>query len=193
MTAAKLRPLGDTSGLVHSLNDRVFADLIAGRPAGTIAVVGLMVPAGAGMDKTAKGTKQYVKYEFLRLEPIRDAGEADTVAWQVTRAYEYRTGTGEQGELPLGHGSPDEERQSLLAAIAEWASETGLSEAQVADRWLDVFGGFEHASSPSPDKGTLLHLLEFAYTVGAVEDTPVGGVDDDDDDDGSEPDADEDL
>lgn len=200
MTEAKLvTSPGEGSGLTHTVNEKVYADLVAGRPPGTIAVVGLMVPVGYGERQTAKGYKRHVQYDFLRLEPVRDSHDADDVAWRVTRAYEQRTSRhGAQAELPLGN-SPSEQRNGLLEVIREYASENQLTEGDLDEKWLSYFGGPEHAASATVAAGSLLQLMEFGRFVGAVED-PVPGKDepDDEDDDGfgegdDEPDVDDDA
>lgn len=183
MTAAKLvvnPPEG--SGLVAQIVDRHYQDLVRGKPGELLAAQIMLQPVGQKSRRTKDGWKTEVTYEIVRLEPARDSHEADTIAWEITRAYENRTSGTAQQTLPLSN-SPAEQRDSLIEALFEWASEQDLAQADLDARWVDYFGGREHASSETVRTGALIQLMEFARYVGAVED-PKPGADDDPDDDG---------
>jgi hypothetical protein len=191
MTAAKfVTNPPEACGLVPSIVDRHYQDLIRGKPGELLAAEVLLQPVGQKSRRTKDGWKTEVTYEVVRLEPARDAHTADNIAWNISRAYEQRTSGSEQELLPLN--SPSEQRDSLIEALFEWASTSDLSQTDLDARWVDYFGGREHASSETVRAGALIQLMEFARYVGAVEDPRQGhGPDDDDGFGAGEPDDDD--
>jgi hypothetical protein len=166
MTDAKLvtnPPSG--SGLTHGLLDRIYEDRVAGRPVRTIQVLGTLRVVGTGEHTTADGVKRHVKFDFDSLEPVKDPGDADDVAWRIKREYEARTGpsTG-QTELPLSN-SPGELKISLLAQLAEWASEHGVNQDELDRRFVEMLGGPEYAAAERVNDASLVHLTEFVGYV----------------------------
>jgi hypothetical protein len=182
LTAAKLvtNP-PEACGLVPSIIDRHYQDLVRGKPGELLAARCLLQPVGQKSRRTKDGWKTEVVYELVRLEPARDSHEADNIAWEISRDYENRTSGSSQEALPLVN-SPAEQRESLLEALREWASEQDISRDDLDERWLSYYGGAEHAASATVQAGSLLQLMEFARYVGAVQDPKPG--DDDQDDDG---------
>lgn len=185
MTAAKLvtnPPEG--CGLVSQIVERHYQDLVRGKPGELIAAQVMLQPVGQKSRRTKDGWKTEVVYEIVRLEPARDSHEADTIAWEITRAYENRTSGSAQQALPLSN-SPAEQRDSLIEALFEWASEQDVTQGDLDARWVDYFGGRDHAASETVRSGALIQLMEFARYVGAVEDPKPGdeetGEDADDD------------
>lgn len=164
------------SGLVPSIVDRHYGDLVQGRPGELIAARVLLQPVGAKLARTKNGTVSEVVYEMVRCEPVRDAHEADKVTWEISRDYETRTSITGQDQLPLN--SPGEQREQLIDVIREWASENDTSWAELDERWTDYYGGREHASSETVQAGSLLQLMEFSRVIGAVAD-PKPAEDDD--------------
>lgn len=156
------------SGLVPSLVDRHYRDLVQGKPGEHIVAVVVLQPVGQSSRRTKDGIHTAVTYEPVRLEVVHDAHDADQATWLMTRAHDQRHSGSEQ--VPLPFDNPTELRESTLAAIKEWAGEEGLSDSEVNARWVDYFGGPEHASSATVDHGALVQLREFAYSVKAIAD-----------------------
>jgi hypothetical protein len=167
------------SGLVPSIVDGHYADLVQGKPGELIAARVLLQPVGAKLARTKNGTVSEVVYEMVRCEPVRDRHEADKVTWEISRDYESRTSINGQDQLPLA--GPDEQREQLLDALREWASEQDVSWSDLDERWTDYFGGREHAASETVRAGSLLQLMEFARVVGAVSDPKPGEAETDND------------
>lgn len=181
------------SGLVPSLVQRHYNDLVRGKPGELVAARCLLQPVGQKSRRTKDGWKTEVVYELVRLEPCRDTHEADNVAWEISRDYEARTSGSDQQTLPLVN-SPAEQREKLLEALWEWASEQDIARGDLDERWLSYYGGGEHAASATVQAGSLLQLMEFARYVGAVEDPKASdddepdGLDSLDDEDDTDPD-----
>lgn len=161
------------SGLVSALVDGHYEDLVRGKPGPLIAARVLLQPVGTSLRKTKDGIHRTVTYEVVRLEPVRDPHAADNVTWEITHDYELRTSGGGTSQLSLLN-SPAEQRESLVEAIREWASDEDTPMAEVDARWLDYFGGADNAASATVQAGSLVHLLEFARYVGAVTDPKPG-------------------
>lgn len=156
------------SGLVSSLVDEHYEDLVRGKPGPLIAARVLLQPVGTSQRRTKEGVHKTVTYEVVRLEPVRDPHAADNVAWEISHDYELRT-SGGGTQLSLLN-SPAEQRESLIEAIREWASDNDRPMADVDAQFLDHFGGPEHQAAATVQAGSLIHLMEFARYVGAVED-----------------------
>ncbi len=174
MTTAKLvssPPQG--SGLVPSVVDGDYEDLVRGRPGRLIAARILMQAVGTSQRRTKEGVHRTVTYELVRLEPVRDKHEADNVTWEISHEYEGRTSRGSHSQPSL-FNSPAEQRESLVEAIREWASDNDRPMAEVDAQFLDHFGGPEHQAAATIQAGSLIHLMEFARFVGAVEDPKPG-------------------
>lgn len=196
MTAPKLvtnPPEG--SGLVPSLVDGHYEDLVRGRPGEHIVVAAVLQPVGVSQRRTKDGIHRTVTYETVRIEPIREQHDADQITWLLTRAHDLRH-SGSQMTLPVTN-SPGEQRALLLDALREWASNEDVTQDQLNERFVAHFGGAEYAAASEVDKGSLAQLLEFAGTVGAIEDPYADGSDGSDDPedddiagDGAEPDDD---
>jgi hypothetical protein len=196
-TARLVQNPPDGCGLLPQLVEQHYQDLVRGKPGELIAAEVLLQPVGHSGRRLKTGSKNSVLYEIVRLEPARDRHEADNIAWNISRSYEARTSTSNgQQTLPLAN-SPAEQRESLIEACFEWASENDVSQEDLDARFTDHFGGREHGHAETVRAGGLVQLMEFARYIGAVKD-PIVGKDDDEDgdpDDGlPEPaDPDEDL
>jgi hypothetical protein len=167
MTSPKLvqsPPQG--SGLVPSIVEGHFEDLLHGKPGEHVVVAAILQPVGISQRRTKEGVHRTTTYEVVRLEPMRDSHDADHVSWLITRAHDLRH-EGSQMALPISN-SPAEARANLLAAIEEWAKDENVSQEQLDERWLAYFGGPEHASTDKVDKGSLVQIQEFAGHVGAI-------------------------
>jgi hypothetical protein len=154
------------SGFTHGFLDELYGKRQSHQHIEYIAVQGLLKISGHSESDTANGTKRVVKGEFVRLEPVRENGQAEDVAWQITRSYEARTTPNPNGqtELPLSN-SPEEKRRSLRDQLAEWASDHGVSEEELDERFVDMLGGTEHAAAMHVRDASLVHLIEFVgYT-----------------------------
>ncbi|MDP9168273.1 MAG: hypothetical protein M3O32_19750, partial [Actinomycetota bacterium] len=184
------------SGLVPSLVDKHYEDLLRGRAGELIPAMCLLQPVGLSQRRTKDGVHRTVTYEVVRLEPVRDPHEADQTVWEVTRLYERRTTPdGAQTSLAL-HNSPAEQREGLIEALRDWSSEHDIAAADLDAKWLSHFGGPQYAASATVQAGSLLQLMEFARVVGAVKDEEPGEVDspfDDDPDPDDGPDDDPDA
>ncbi|MCW2545394.1 MAG: hypothetical protein JWM40_2946 [Frankiales bacterium] len=155
------------SGFTHGLLDELYDKRQTGKHIDFIPVMGLLKVSGHGEQDTAKGTRRHVKVEFVRLEPVRDAGDAENVTWQITREYENRTTPGSaQTELPLSN-SPDEKKRSLREELAEWASDNGKSDDELDAMFVDMLGGPGHAVATCVANASLVHLIEFVGWVTA--------------------------
>ena len=170
MTTPKLVPNPPQgSGLISSIVDKHWQHLTQQGVAGDlIAAAVLLQPVGTSQRRTKDGVHRTVTYEVVRLEPILDAGDADTLTWQITRAYEARTGRGEQTELPLD--GIDERRAELLEALQDWAKENEVDAEGLSEKWTSHFGGPEHTNTTDPAKGSYLQLLQFTRAMGVVKD-----------------------
>lgn len=174
MTTPKLAtnpPQG--SGLVGQLVDAHYEALARGWETEQFAAACILKPVGHSSRTTKDGVHRAVTYEVVRLEPMRDAHDADQVTWLVTRAHDLRH-EGSQMTLPVTN-SPSEQRANLLVAIEEWATANDVDQETLNARWLDHFGGIEHASAAEIEKGSLANVLEFAGAVGAIEDPYANG------------------
>jgi hypothetical protein len=149
------------SGLTHGLLDRIYEDRVAGRPVRTLQVIGTLRVVGIGEHTTADGVKRHVKFDFDCLEPVKDPNDADDIAWRIKREYEGRTGPASgQTELPLSN-SPGELKLSLLAELAEWASEHGVDQDELDRRFVEMLGGAEYDAAERVNDASLTHLTEF--------------------------------
>lgn len=161
------------SGLVPSLVDGHYEDLVRGRPGQNIVAAVILQPVGVSQRRTKDGIHRTVTYEAIRLEPIRDPHDADQVTWLLTRAHDLRH-AGSQMALPVT-SSPGEQRALLLDALREWAAGEDVTQDQLDERFVAHFGGAEHAATDQVQKGSLAQLLEFAGTVGAIDDPYADG------------------
>jgi hypothetical protein len=165
MTDARLvSKTPEGSGLTHGLLDDYYEKRRKGIPIDAIPVVGLLKVSGSGDNDTSKGTSRHVKLEFIRLEPVKDPGDAEQIAWQITRADDIRHRPTGQTELPLSN-SPAERRLSLLEDLSEWASDNGVTEDELDVKFVDMLGGPEHAAAEKVQDASLVHLLEFVGYV----------------------------
>jgi len=161
------------SGLVPQLVDQHWEELVRGKPGELIPVVALLQPVGQGLRRTKDGMHRTVTYEVVRLEPVHDSHDADQVVWQVTNAYEKRTSSHSGAQQQVMFAGPDEQRASLIRDLFEWADEEQVTEPDLNDRWLQYFGGSEHAASATPRAGSLVQLMEFGRYCGAIVDKPL--------------------
>lgn len=185
MTQAKISAkLPESHGLTRRLADAIYSARAKGEPTNDLIVVGRLSPIGhAEVDG-----KQSVTFEIAALEVAPDSYEQDNVRDIITKASDARHGG---GQLPLDFEtrSADEQRRSLLAIVDDWAGDEGLSKADVAERWRSHWGIGDGEASPDGsfphpdiDKAAPHHIREFALTVGALADEPVGDSLDDEDD-----------
>ena len=156
------------SGLVPSLVDRHYRDLVQGRPGEHVVATCVLQPVGQSSRRTKDGIHTTVTYEVVRLEVINDAHDAEQATWLLTRAHDQRHSGSAQIALPFD--TPAALRDSTVDAIREWGKDEGLTADDVNARWVDYFGGPENASSATFDTGSLVQLREFAYHVGALAD-----------------------
>jgi hypothetical protein len=184
MTEAKFtRNAPQGCGLVSSITDRDFRNVTSGQPTELIAARVLLQAVGHGGGKTKDGARHHVVYEIVRLEPATDQHDADDLTWEISHAYEARTGRGDQTTLPLVN-SPGEQRESLIEAIKEWAGDNDVAMKDLDERWVLLFGGRGYHASETVQAGGLLQLMEFAREIGAV-DNPKASKDDDESQDES--------
>lgn len=200
MTSPKLvtsPPQG--SGLVPSIVDKHYDDLVRGVPGEHITAAVILQPVGIKQRRTKDGIHREVTYEVVRLEPMRDQHDADQVTWLVTRAHDLRH-DGQQMTLPVS--SPAEMRASIETALTEWATGEDIDQDALNAQWTSYFGGPEHAATQEVAKGSLAQLQEFAGHVGAIDDpyatdepqaVAPPAFSDDGGDDGAEPDDEPDV
>lgn len=183
---AKLKPTIPSGGILSQHVDQDFADFVAGRPGSQRVVVGVVETAGISSGNQDKGRVNHTAYEFLHLVEITDAHEADRLRHLITTTRADRGFAVRQPELFAA--TEDEQRESLLDMIRDWASEQDLAMADVDAKWLEYFGGSVHAASETVQASrSVAQLKEFAYHVGVIAETEVDAqlapdeVDDDDD------------
>jgi hypothetical protein len=163
MTDAKLTvnpPAG--SGLTNRLLDRLYSDVVQGKPVDLIPVTGLLEVVGHSEQKTADGTKRAVRFQFARLEPAVN-GDADTVTHLVEASYANRT-TPEQPPLI----SDEDAKTELLRDIETWRDEEELSFDEVNAKFGAHFG--EGFVVDSYRLASATQLREFALVLGVIDD-----------------------
>lgn len=180
-TAKLLTALPKNHGLDPRLVDGHYNELVnKTRPEPVVALIVLEPHKHAG---DVDGDNE-VSYKVLHVEP-----DADMTKQHLARIEELRADR--LGFLPLDFETrPDEEqRLELIEAIDKWSERTGVTGADVDERWRSHFGIGEGAAeglAGTYEKGSTVQLLEFARTIGAVTDPESDSDTAEDDDTGGE-------
>lgn len=178
---AKLKPAMPPGGILAQHVDQDFADFVAGRTVTQRVCIGVWQAGGVSSSNQEKGRVNHTAYEALHFVEVTDPHEADKVRHLITQT---RAARGLAVHQPALFEAPeDEQREGLLELLREWSSEQDVAREDLDARWLDYFGGPEHAASATVQAGSALQLREFALYVGAISDEPVGPAVDDDDTD----------
>lgn len=171
MTQAKLVPSpAEGHGLTDRITDPLFAAYLKGDRTDLIPALVLLKVHGAGGNDTANGRHQFVRFEATRCEPIPVEDRTDAL-WQIQALYEARTSTGTQRPLPIG--LPNEERrQFLMERIEQWATDNGVSGADLEQQWRAEFGigdvdGADYGTPADYRHASVQKLLQFALECGA--------------------------
>lgn len=172
MTTPTLKSLLPAGSILTQHVDADFADYIAGRPATQRLVVSVVQVAAVHASTQEKGRSNKATYETVHAVEITDAHEIDQLRHRITQIKADRGLLARQPDL---FDEPeDEQRDQLIDMIREWASENDVPMADVDVRFVDYFGGAEHASAETVQAcRSVAQLREFAYVVGAIaEDEP---------------------
>lgn len=170
MTTASLKPSIPAGGILSQHVENDFGDFVAGRPVTQRVIVAVVQTGGVGAETQEKGRVNKVKYESIHLIEITDPHEADRLRHLITTT---RADRGFAAKQPtLYDATEEEQRESLLDMIRDWASEQDLPMPDVDKRWVEYFGGGEHAASETVQASrSVTQLKEFAYHVGVLAET----------------------
>lgn len=172
MTTPTLKSLLPAGSILTQNVDSDFADYIAGRPATQRIVVAVVQVAAVRASTQEKGRSNKATYETVHAVEITDPHEIDKLRHRITQIKADRGLLARQPEL---FDEPeDEQRDRLIEMIREWASESDVPMVDVDARFVDYFGGAEHASAETVQAcRSVAQLREFAFVVGAIaEDEP---------------------
>jgi hypothetical protein len=161
-------------GSIRTQNvDEDFAAYIAGRPVTQRIVLAVVQVSAVHASTQEAGRKNKASYETVHAVEVTDPHEIDQLRHRLTQ---LRADRGLLATQPaLFDTTEDEQRESLLSLIKDWASETDTPMVDVDTRWLEYYGGSEHADSETVQASrSLVHLREFAYVIGAIADDPAG-------------------
>lgn len=192
MTSAKLATApAEGHGLTRDICDQLYAALQDGKPLGQLVVVGLLDPVGTSQRKTAQGVHRSVTLEALRLE-VLSGDDAAAVRHIITQVYESRVGAdgGTQRRLPLDFGrlGDEEQRLTLIERIESHANDQQWTGKTLDNKWKSYYAVGESPTTAAGtyEKGSVVHLTEFAQSIGAIEDPDAGGGFGDDAEPGAE-------
>lgn len=167
MTTPTMKPALPAGSILTQHVDEDFSAYIAGRPATQRIVLAVVQVAAVHASTQEAGRKNKATYETVHAVEITDPHEADKLRHRLTQIRADRGFAARQPDL--FESSEDDQRESLIDMIREWASETDTPMADVDARWLSYFGGPEHATSETVQAcRSVTQLKEFAYVVGAL-------------------------
>lgn len=182
---AKLKPAIPAGGILSQNVDRDFADFVNGRTVEQRVCIGVFQPAAASTGNQEKGRVNTTAYEAIHFVEVTDAHEADRLRHLLMQ---IRADRGLAARQPaLIAMSDEEQRESLIDMIRDWASEQDIPMAEVDARFVDYFGGADNTSAETVIAcRSVVQLKEFAYHVGVISDQEPAskGDDEDADDDG---------
>lgn len=168
---ARLKPTVPAGAILAQHVDEDFTAWVKGETVEQRTLIGVFQAASVSGGNKDAGRVTSTAYEAVHLVEVTDAHEADRVRHLITQ---IRADRGLAARQPaLFDTSEDEQRETVLGYIRDWASENDLPMADVDERWLSTFGGPEYAASATVQSGSLQQLKEFALTVGAITDEPV--------------------
>lgn len=158
-------------GILNQHVDSDFADFIAGRPATQRVCISVVQVGAVHSSNQEKGRSNKASYETVHLVEVSDPHQADQLRHLLTQ---LRADRGLMAKQPaLFDATEEEQRESLLDMIKDWASENDTPMADVDQKWVEYFGGAEHAQSETVQASrSVLQLKEFALYVGAITDGP---------------------
>jgi hypothetical protein len=183
MTTASLKPAIPAGGILTQHVESDVVDFETGRPVTQRVIVAVLQVSGTATESQEKGRVKKGKYETVHLVEITDSHEADRLRHLITTT---RADRGFAAKQPTLYDATDEEqRESLLDMIRDWASEQNLAMADVDKQWVDYFGGGDYAASETVQASrSVAQLKEFAYHVGVLAETvPAAETDPDEEDD----------
>lgn len=172
ITTPTLKSLLPAGSILTQHVDSDFSDYIAGRPATQRLVLAVVQVAAVHASTQEKGRSNKATYETVHAVEITDPHEADQLRHRITQIKADRGLLARQPDL--FDESEDDQRDQLIDMICEWASENDVPMVDVDTRFVDYFGGAEHASAETVQAcRSVAQLREFAFVVGAIaEDEP---------------------
>lgn len=172
---ATLKPAIPAGGILAQNVERDFTDFVAGRTVEQRLLVTVVQAASVSSGNREAGRVNKTAYEAVHLVEVTDPHEVDRLRHLITQ---IRADRGLAVRQPaLFDSTEDEQRESVLDLVKEWASERDVPLAELDERWVSYFGGAAHAASATVQTGSLLQLKEFALVIGAISDEPAGAAD----------------
>jgi hypothetical protein len=179
VTTASLKPTIPTGAILTQHVKADFDDYVAGRPRVQRLCVWRGQISKAEIGDQDKGRSESAKYATIDMVEVTDPRDVDLLQRIFLRSRAEASWAASQPSL--FDASEEEQRETLLDLIRDWASEQDLPMQEVDKRFVDTFGGSEHASAESVQAcRSLQQLKEFAYTVGVLPDPVAGKTADDD-------------
>jgi hypothetical protein len=179
MTTASLKPAIPAGGILTQHVESDVVDFETGRPVTQRVIVAVLQVSGTATESQEKGRVKKGKYETVHLVEITDSHEADRLRHLITTT---RADRGFAAKQPtLYDATEEEQRESLLDMIRDWASEQNLAMADVDKQWVDYFGGGDYAASETVHASrSVAQLKEFAYHVGVLAESEIDPDEEDD-------------
>lgn len=172
MTTASLKPSIPTGAILTQHVKADFDDYVAGRPRVQRLCIWRGQIGGIDIKDLDKGRSEAAKYATIDMLEVTDPREVDLLQRIFLRSRAEASFLARQPSL--FDATEEEQRDSLLDMIKDWASEEDIPMEQVDKRFVDMFGGPEHASAETVQAcRSVQQLKEFAYTVGVLPDGPV--------------------
>ncbi|MCU1592456.1 MAG: hypothetical protein JWP11_3712 [Frankiales bacterium] len=173
MTTASLKPTIPAGAILTQHVKADFDDYVAGRPRLQRLCVWRGQVGDIGIKDLDKGRAESAKYSTIDMAEVTDPRDIDLIQRIFLRS--RAEGAWAASQPTLFDASEEEQRDSLLNLIKDWASEHDLAMTEVDKQFVDMFGGSEHASAETVQAcRSVQQLKEFAYTVGVLPDPVVG-------------------
>jgi hypothetical protein len=175
VTTASLKPTIPAGAILTQHVKADFDDYVAGRPRVQRLCVWRGQVGDIGIKDLDKGRSESAKYATIDMLEVTDPRDVETIQRIFLRTRAEASFLAKQPSL--FDATEEEQRESLLDMIRDWASEQDLPMAEVDKQFVDYFGGAENASSESVQAcRSLLQLKEWAYHVGVITDPVVGAL-----------------
>lgn len=175
MTTPSIKPALPAGTILSQHVEQDFEDFTRGRPLTQRVLISVVQVGGTASENQERGRSNKAKYETLHAVEITDTHKADHVRHLLTEARADRGYAVTQGAL-FASDDVDEQRTEVLGYITEWATEEGVDDDALTERWRSFHGGNYDARLESAAPA---HLREFAMSVGALADSePVSPADD---------------
>jgi hypothetical protein len=173
VTTASLKPTIPSGAILTQHVKADFDDYVAGRPRVQRLCIWRGQIGSVDIKDLDKGRSEAAKYATLDMLEITDPREVDLLQRIFLRSRAEASFLARQPSL--FDATEEEQRDSLIDMIRDWASEQDLPITEVDKRFVDMFGGPEHASAETVQAcRSVQQLKEFAYTVGVLPDPEPG-------------------